>query len=121
MARHSGLTAKIKDKFLAELSKAGNISQAARKVGVDRRRLYELRKKDEKFSQQWAESERMGVEGLIDEAIRRATKKDKPSDVLLMFLIKGKDKRFKDRNYEERPDHPIIVRWATSDEEVDQC
>ena len=119
MARQSGITAKTKEKFIAELSKTGNISQAARNSGLDRRRLYELRKKDEIFSHQWAEAEHLGVQGLIDEAIRRATKKDKPSDILLMFLIKGKDRRFKDRDYEERPDQPIVVRWARSQEEVD--
>lgn len=58
--------------FLEELSRCGNVSQAAAHVGVSRTTVYKLRQEDEAFAKQWAEAEALGAAALEDEARRRA-------------------------------------------------
>ena len=95
-----------KQKFLAKLQKtAGNVSKAAKAVGVSRSILYEHKSKDADFSKAWDNVIDDVVDAMEEELHRRSTKGvlepvfykgemvakiRKFSDPLLMFALKGK-------------------------------
>ena len=122
MARRPGITAKNEEAFLAQLSKTGNVTKSARSVGIPKQRFYELKKKDLNFSKRWEEAEyRREGKVLIDEVVRRATKRNKPSDILfIMCLSQGGNKSFKRLGFEERPNQSVTVRWARTEQEVNE-
>lgn len=91
-------------KFLLELARCGNVTQAARKAKLGREALYLKRRKEPDFKAAWDEAATMGVDALEDEARRRAYEGWKEpvykngekvgtvtkfSDTLLIFLLKG--------------------------------
>jgi hypothetical protein len=91
--------------FLGHLSDTGRISEAAQLAGLDRSRLYKLRKEDPEFSAQWLAAEADYVERLEAAAHERAIDgweekvfhqgvecgtQRKYSDSLLTLLLKGR-------------------------------
>lgn len=109
-------TKRKKAQFLAEFRTCGNVSGAARAVGVDRGTHYGWLESDETYVKAFAEAEIEAVDVLETEARRRAfTGVDEPvfykgdvcgqikkySDVLLIFLLKGA----RPEKYRERFEH----------------
>jgi hypothetical protein len=86
--------AKTKRTFLDNLAKAGTITAAADLTGVDRQTVYNWRNKDKKFASDMAAALDNSTQILEDEAYRRAMGK---SDLLLMFLLKSRDPKYRDR------------------------
>ena len=97
-------TLKKRAAFLEHLAKHGNISAAARSVGVDRRFWYRVKETDQEFAGAWDDAVEQAVDLMLEEARRRALKGiEEPvfyqgnvcghiqrySDVLLMFLVKA--------------------------------
>lgn len=58
--------------FLAVLGETGNIAMAIRGAGLSRVGAYMWRRDDPEFSKEWDEALKLGIEGLEDEANRRA-------------------------------------------------
>ena len=57
-------------KFLEELSKHGNITQAARNACVSRRSVYKVKKADPEFAEAWEEAEEDSRDVLREHAFR---------------------------------------------------
>jgi hypothetical protein len=70
--RRRAVTVAQRTKFLDALAAGWAVRHAARHSGVDFRRWYELRDKDEEFAHAWGESFEQGTQALEDEARRRA-------------------------------------------------
>lgn len=82
--------------FLASLRKSGNVSQAARSVGVGRRTVYDRRENDPDFKAAWDDVLAEAMDGLEAEALKRAKK---GSDTLLIFLLKSnRPEKYKDQS-----------------------
>jgi hypothetical protein len=99
-------------KLLACLREGASITSACMQAGVARRTATEWRSSDPEFSEAFEESYAIGVEVLEKEAYRRAVDgNERPvfqrgvqigterqfSDSLLMFLLKARDPRFRDK------------------------
>ncbi len=97
-------TAEKRAVFLERLTECGNVTQAARDAGISRVTVYEWRAAHEDFAADWDNALKLGLEGLEDEARRRAFYGvEKPvyqggqkvgviqefSDTLAIFLLKG--------------------------------
>ena len=79
MANKIKFTDRAREKFLTVLRATCNVSEAARRCGVSRVRLYVLRKEQEDFAADWAEAEQEAADGLEAEAWRRGVEGvDKP-------------------------------------------
>lgn len=124
-------------KLLAELRFSGNVTAAARLVGVGRRTAYEWREQDPALAQAWDEAVAEYVDGLEAEADRRAVEGvSKPlfykgtrlkadvreySDTLLIFRLKA----LRPQQYRERvqvsgdPDNPLTLLQALPDADLD--
>lgn len=102
------------DAFLTAFSKTGIISVAAKCSKIDRRTVTNWRE-DPKFEERFQEALKESTELMEKEALRRATTGTlKPvfykgakcglireySDTLLMFLLKGRDAKYKDKSLE---------------------
>jgi len=118
MAHYPKLTDKKIEEFLEELRKDGNVTRACTFIGISRTVIYYRKKKDPEFAEAWSEAVQRGIDGLIDEAKRRAYSgitdpvyhkgervgyKQVYSDTLLMFLIKGNRPEYRDK-FIELPD-----------------
>lgn len=106
-------TGKKRSTFLNVLKETGNVSEAAREVGLSRRTAYNLRESDEEFAKAWDEAVDTGIDYLEEEARRRAYKGvaepvfyqgmecgtvQKYSDTLMIFLLKAnRPDKYKDR------------------------
>ncbi len=90
--------------FLEVLTWCGNVTEAARCAGVDRKSTYKWKARDAEFAKAWDEAIEASVDILEQEARRRAvygyeettTEDGKPtkkvqkfSNTLLMFLLNG--------------------------------
>lgn len=99
-------------RFLAELEKHGNVTEALRAAKAARGWVYRKRQEFPDFAQAFDEARACGIEVLKDEAHRRAyegieepvfykgdeiARVRKYSDVLLMFLIKQADPSYRER------------------------
>lgn len=108
------LTAKRKDRFLAVLADAGNVSEACRQTGTSRDTVYKIKKKDEAFARRWDSAIEVAADKLEAEVLRRALKGvevplhyqgmltghtiTKYSDALAMFILKGlRPEKYADR------------------------
>jgi hypothetical protein len=130
-------TAKKRREFLDALSKTGNVSHAARTAVISRRAVYEWRNEDESFKAEWDDAVEQATDLLEIEARRRAVEGTvKPvfyqgekcgeiheySDVLLMFLIKGKRPEYATERREHTgkdggpQEHNVRVTQADYDE-----
>jgi len=72
--------------FFATLKECGNVSEAARVAGVDRKTPYLRKANDLRFAAQWEDCIQEAADTLEQEANRRAMA---GSDLLLIFLLKG--------------------------------
>ena len=63
---------RLKKKFLEYLRQTGNVSKACRLVGVQPCSAYDWKKKNEKFAKQWDDAVEEAIDGMEDEAYRRA-------------------------------------------------
>ncbi|MDE3023579.1 MAG: terminase [Pseudomonadota bacterium] len=72
MANRTKWTRITREEFIAELAKSGNVAKAAKKIGLSRSRVYELRDVDKKFADEWNEAIETGIDNLEEEARRRA-------------------------------------------------
>ena len=113
MANRTKLTVEKKQKFLEVVSETANVSRACEAIAMSRVRLYEVRKEDEAFKEQWDAAVEIGIAALEDEATRRAVEGwDEPvfyqgeqtglvrkySDTLLMFRMKAQwPEKYRDR------------------------
>ncbi len=115
MANITKCTPQKKGKFVAEIGRSGNISQAARLIGVNRRTVYVWRKEDGEFAAAWddakdeysdhleAEADRRAVEGVTKQLYFNDDGKligetRNYSDTLLIFRLKGlRPDMYKDR------------------------
>lgn len=78
-----------KEIFLKSLAQYGNVTKAAEECGYSRRYLYQLRESDPEFAQAWDDAKEAYADWLEQVASERATRAEKPSDLLLMFRLKG--------------------------------
>lgn len=92
-------------RFIETLRQTGNVSAAARAIGVPRAKLYKKRKADKRFREEWHEAVEEALDNLEEEIRRRALEgTEKPvyyggkkcgsitafNDTLAMFLLKAK-------------------------------
>jgi len=75
--------------FLKELRKTSNVSHSAKTAGVSRRHAYVVKDKNSSFDEDWTDALAEGIDYLEEEAFRRAVEGPKPSDLLLIFLLKA--------------------------------
>jgi len=102
-----------KKRFIEVYSELGHIGKAAEACGIPRRTLYGWRTQDKTFAKAWADAEYASTAVLEDEAQRRAIEgTEKPvyqggklvgtvreySDTLLIFLLKGKNPKYRDNH-----------------------
>jgi hypothetical protein len=102
--------------FLATLSQGGTVTAAAEKANIGRRTIYDWKESDPEFAAQFEDAYQRGIAVLEEEAVRRAYHgTERPifqkgvqvgsvkefSDSLLMFLLKSRDPRFRDKTQVE--------------------
>ena len=75
-----------KDRFLEAYAELGTLTYAAIAAGCSRRSHYNWLEDDPDYAQRFRDAEDAAVDGLEQEAIRRAFA---GSDTLLIFLLKG--------------------------------
>ena len=90
------------ERFLTLLSDYGNVTIAARGAGISRLTAYRYRNTDPRFAEQWEAALELGVDGLEDEARRRAASS---SDVLLIFMLKS----LRPEKYRERVEQRTVM------------
>ena len=98
------LTPEKRAQFLALLAECGNVTRAADEAGLSRVYLYQMRRDDEAFAEEWETAADIGAKRLEDEARRRAVEGwqepvwyqgdqvgtvRKYSDTLLICLLKA--------------------------------
>lgn len=117
-------------KFLSALEETANVAESARLTGIGRATAYRERKENPDFAAKWDEALQLGMDSLIDEAVRRARDgTTKPvyqggklvgyvkeySDTLLIFLLKAhKPTVYRDNVDITSGGKPldIVVRWG---------
>jgi hypothetical protein len=72
--------------FLTALEQTGSVTQACEAAKISRVWVYECRKENKQFAEEWEHALESGADALVDEARRRAFA---GSDTLLIFLLKG--------------------------------
>ena len=75
--------------LLAAVAHCCSVTQACAQVGLSRQTHYEWLHENPTYAAAFAHAKQMGAEWLEDRAIERATTGEKPSDVLLIFLLKA--------------------------------
>jgi hypothetical protein len=116
----------VRELFLGLVAEAGNITKACKICGLGRKTVYSHAERDATFKQDLDRARLMGIDGLEDEAIRRAYDGvEKPvvhqgkviftvreySDSLLKMILKGwKPHRYAERKVISGPnDGPILL------------
>ncbi|EYB69065.1 hypothetical protein DEIPH_ctg011orf0032 [Deinococcus phoenicis] len=104
MANRTKLTQKKREDFLIELEQHGNVTRAARAIGIRRQYAYEVKAEDPIFSEAWDNALQEWADLLEGEADRRAFEgtvkgvwykgeqvgeEKQFSDTLLMFRLKA--------------------------------
>ena len=112
MAHFTTSTPEKRTEFLDALAESGNVSASAQLTGLSRRSLYDWRDAAPDFRREWDHALQIGLDGLQDEAVRRAREgvdvgvyqqglrigtARKYSDLLLMFLLNNHLPRDQDR------------------------
>ncbi len=105
-----------KTKFLQSLIETGNVSASARVAGVNRQYAYEIRRSDPEFASQWEDAIEEGLDGLEEEARRRAKNE---SDTLLIFLLKAHRPKIYRDNLKLEHDGGVTVRVEYADHNHD--
>jgi hypothetical protein len=115
--------------FLCLYSETGNVTESAKKAGLNRQHLYEFRDSNPEFSKAWEECRKLAGEALRDEAFRRAKEGveepvffkgrkvgtvRKYSDQLLALLLKASfpDEFAERKKAEVTTPEPITIRLA---------
>ena len=75
--------------MLAAVAHCLSVTAACAQVGISRETHYQWVRQDPDYAEAVAEARQLGADWLEDVAIARATAREKPSDVLLIFLLKG--------------------------------
>jgi hypothetical protein len=75
--------------MLAALAHCCSITAACAQVGISRETHYQWVRQSPDYAAALVEARQLGADWLEDVAIARATTGDKPSDVLLIFLLKA--------------------------------
>jgi hypothetical protein len=104
--------------FLLAYIESYQIGKAALRAGVTRRVHYFWRDRDPVYAAALEVAKQLAIEGLEEEAIRRARDEDRPSDSLMIFLLKGAlPDKYKDRyQVEHRGAVELYQRLATLDD-----
>jgi hypothetical protein len=112
MANRTKQTDERVERFLTALSEGGSVTKAAEQAGIGRRTVYDWKATDPEFAALFEDAWQRGIAALEDEAVRRAYQGvQRPvfskgvqvgsvteySDSLLMFLLKSRDPRFRDK------------------------
>lgn len=132
MAMPTKLTPKKREEFLFVLAETGSVTVAAREIAMNRQYMYEVRKKDEAFSEAWDEAAEIGRQNVLEvmeeECDRRALKgvaKDvyyqgtvvgqvrEYSDALLMFRMKRLDPRYARHVLGGDKETPLVLELTT--------
>lgn len=107
------------DAFMAAYRETGNMTYSARKIGLTRESVWSMYKRNAKFAALVDQAKEEAIDLLEAHALRRATDKDKPSDILTIFLLKaGRPEKYKDcyrpgTPYENVTAAPAIAGEAT--------
>jgi hypothetical protein len=88
------LTLEKKRAFCEILQAGQSVTAAAAAIKVRRQTCYLHRESDAEFAAEWDAALESGTDKLEDEAVRRALK---VSDTLLIFLLKGRRPKYRDR------------------------
>lgn len=105
--------------FLAVYAKTGNMTFGAKKVGLSRESVWSMYKRNAKFAALVDAAREEAIDLLEAHALNRATDKEKPSDILTIFLLKaGRPEKYKDcyrpgTPYEQVTAAPASVGEAT--------
>ena len=75
--------------LLAAVAHCLSVTKACAQVGLSRQTHYEWLHEDPTYAAAFARAKQLGADWLEDMAIKRATEGERPSDVLLIFLLKG--------------------------------
>jgi len=129
MANRTLLTPDKRAAFLEQLFEHGNVTVAARVIGISRSSLYEARERDAAFAAEWDTAIQSYCDLLEYEADRRAmTGVEKPllykgaivahvqeySDALLMFRLKAlRPEKYRERaavHHLGKDDGPIVIK-----------
>lgn len=124
------------DAFLVQLAETGHVSNSCRAVGLNRITAYGRRIADADFRERWEVAHQIGMSVLEDEAKRRAyegvtkgvyyqgDRVDEEvvySDQLLMFLMQGRDARYKRKQEITGADGgPLGILAKLDDEGLDE-
>lgn len=114
-----------KKKFCDVLRETGNVTKSAEAVGKTRACVYTHRKNDPEFAMAWREAYETAIDTLEEEARRRAFEgvedpvyyngeicgyRQKYSDTLLIFMLKGNREKYRDHHViEGNTDKPLQV------------
>lgn len=75
-------------RFIKAYGEFGIVTLAASASGRGRTAIYEERKKNKTFAAAWEDAQEIAVDRLEAQAIKRATDRARPSDTVLIFLLK---------------------------------
>jgi hypothetical protein len=110
---HAHWTKEKQERFLCALADNPNVSAVCQSEAISRATAYYERDRDEEFRAAWDAAVQLGTRALEDEAIRRAREGTeepvfyqgavcgsvrKYSDVLLIFLLKARDPKYRERS-----------------------
>lgn len=121
--------------FLIRLAETGHVADSCKAVGLNRITAYGRKRDDKDFAERWEIAHQIGMSTLEDEAKRRAYhgvskgvyyKGDRVdteivySDQLLMFLMQGRDTRYKRKQEITGADAgPLLLLAKLDDEGLD--
>lgn len=125
---------KVWQKLLDGLRDHGIVTDACFACGISRKTFYQRKKEDEAFHDEAELAQAEGLKSLEDVAVKRATIGDEEpvyyqgeivghvnrrSDQLLMFLLQGRDARYKRKQEITGPDgSPFSVLMKMNDEDL---
>lgn len=107
------------DAFMEAYRQTGNMTYSARKIGLTRESVWSMYKRNQKFAVLVDAAKEEAIELLEAHAFKRATDKEKPSDILTIFLLKAaRPEKYKDcyrpgTPYEQVTAAPASVGEAT--------
>ncbi len=107
-------------KFLTALSNGHTVTEAASLAHVGRRTLYDLRDREPGFRSAWDDAIAAGTDLFEEEVRHRALdRNDRYSHLLLMFMLKARDPRWKDSHkVEQTVRHETVQEISFSDKEM---
>lgn len=79
------LTEKRIEKLFNCLRESPNVTKAAKKAGIPREYIYELKRLNEDFNRRFEEARNLGIEAIEDKAWERTEE----SDIMLLAMLKA--------------------------------